>query len=246
MSEPYVAMWRRRFAEKRIDGRKDQARPGRPQLYGPEDRLRLVATVTSGPPDPASHWSHSQLAETLSGIGISASQIGRILADLDLKPHRVKYWIARRDDPHFWERAADVCGLYLHAPDHALVLSGDETSQTPVRSRTQPTTPLAPGRPERQENEYVRHGLAHQVAAMDMHHGGIFHAEGVEANSRGRGQGPRRSGDPPGDGQRLQATSPTRPGTGWLPTTGSTPTSRRRMPPGSTRWSCSSPSLAAG
>src|SRR4030088_206800 len=54
------------------------------------------------------------------------SQIGRILAAMDLKPHRVRYWISRRDDPYFWESAADVCGLYLKAPDNAVVLSVDE------------------------------------------------------------------------------------------------------------------------
>jgi len=53
------------------------------------------------------------LANTLfDEVGISASQIGRILAAMDLKPHRVRYWISRRDDPYFWERAADVCGLW--------------------------------------------------------------------------------------------------------------------------------------
>lgn len=183
MGEDNVAVWRRRFEAKRIDGLADDPRPGRPRIYGAEDRLRLVATVTSEPPDPASHWSHSQLAATLRDIGISASQIGRILAGLDLKPHRVRYWIARRDDPDFWERAADVCGLYLNAPDNAMVLSVDEKSQIPVRSRTEPTTPVAPGQPERQENEYVRHGVAHLVAALDVHGGGIFHAEGIEANN---------------------------------------------------------------
>jgi transposase len=183
IGEDHVAKWRNRFEEKRLDGLSDDPRPGRPRIYGPEERLRLVATVTSEPPDPASHWSHSQLAATLGDIGISASQIGRILAALDLKPHRVRYWIARRDDPHFWERTADVCGLYLKPPDNALVLSVDEKSQIPVRSRTQPTTPVAPGRPERQENEYVRHGVAHLVAALDVHDGGIFHAEGIEANN---------------------------------------------------------------
>jgi transposase len=182
MGEVYVAKWRQRFEAKRIDGLADDPRPGRPRIYGPEERLRLVATVTSEPPDPASHWSHSQLADTLSDeIGISASQIGRILAAMDLKPHRVRYWISRRDDPYFWERAADVCGLYLKAPDNAIVLSVDEKTQIPVRSRTQPTTPLAPGHAERQENEYVRHGIANLVTAMDVHGGGIFHADALEA-----------------------------------------------------------------
>jgi len=184
MGEEYVAKWRQRFDARRIEGLKDDPRPGRPRIYGPEDRLRLVATVTSEPPDPTSHWSHSQLASTLSAdMGISASQIGRILAAMDLKPHRVRYWISRRDDPDFWERAADVCGLYLNAPDSALVLSVDEKTQIPVRSRTQPTTPLAPGRPERQENEYVRHGIANLVTALDVHGGGVFHADSIAANN---------------------------------------------------------------
>ncbi|MEA2567173.1 MAG: hypothetical protein QOD49_2350 [Actinomycetota bacterium] len=184
MGEAYVAKWRQRFEAKRMDGLADDPRPGRPRIYGPEERLRLVATVTSEPPDPASHWSHSQLADTLSEeVGISASQIGRILAAMDLKPHRVRYWISRRDDPYFWERAADVCGLYLKAPDNAVVLSVDEKTQIPVRSRTQPTTPVAPGQAERQENEYVRHGIANLVTAMDVHGGGIFHADGIEANN---------------------------------------------------------------
>lgn len=142
-----------------------------------------MATVTRQPPDPASHWSHSQLAEALSDIGISASQVGRILAGLDLKPHRVRYWISRRDDPDFWERAGDVCGLYLNPPDNALVLSVDEKTQVPARGRTQPTTPVAPGQAERQESEYIRYGIANLVAALDVHAGGIFHASPIETNN---------------------------------------------------------------
>ena len=71
----------------------------------------------------------------------------------------------------------------LNAPDSALVLSVDEKTQIPVRSRTQPTTPVAPGQAERQENEYVRHGIANLVTAMDVHGGGIFHADSIEANN---------------------------------------------------------------
>lgn len=183
MAEEYVAKWRGRFEAKRINGLADDPRPGRPRIYSNEDRLRLVATVTQAPPDPASHWSYATLAEAMADVGISASQVGRILASLDLKPHRVRYWISRRDDPEFWDRAADVCGLYLKAPDNALVLSVDEKTQIPVHSRTQPTTPLQPGQPERQEHEYVRHGIANLVAALDVHGGGIFHAGTVDANN---------------------------------------------------------------
>jgi transposase len=116
-------------------------------------------------------------------MGISASQIGRILADLDIKPHRVRSWITRPNDPSFWERAADICGLYLVPPTNALVLSVDEKTGMPARSRTRPTQPVAPGRPARQEHEYVRHGTAILLAALDVHGGGIVQATDLDRNT---------------------------------------------------------------
>jgi transposase len=183
MNEHTVAQWRRRFATERLAGLQDRKRPGRPLVYDHDQRLRIVATVTQQPPDPASHWSHSQLAKELADMGISASQIGRILADLDIKPHRVRSWITRPDDPGFWERAADICGLYLVPPTNALVLSVDEKTGMPARSRTRPTQPVAPGRPARQEHEYVRHGTAILLAALDVHGGGIFTATDLDRNT---------------------------------------------------------------
>src|SRR5215217_8075247 len=183
MNQHTVAHWRRRFESERLAGLEDRQRPGRPPVYGHDERLRIVATVTEEPPDPASHWSHSQLAQALSDIGISASQIGRILADLDIKPHRVRSWITRPDDPTFWERAADICGLYLVPPTNALVLSVDEKTGMPARSRTRPTTRPAPGRPTRHEHEYVRHGTAILLAALDVHGGGILQATDLDRNT---------------------------------------------------------------
>ena len=183
MNQHTVAHWRHRFEAERLAGLEDRQRPGRPLVYGHDQRLRIVATVTQQPPDPASHWSHSQLATALADIGISASQIGRILADLDIKPHRVRGWITRPDDPTFWERAADVCGLYLVPPTNALVLSVDEKTGIGARSRTRPATPPAPGRPTRQEHEYVRHGTATLLAALDVHHGGVVQATDVDRNT---------------------------------------------------------------
>jgi transposase len=91
ISEEYVAMWRRRFSESGVKGLDDQARSGRPRVYGPAERVRIVATATMVAPEATSHWSHSQLADVLADeVGISASQIGRILADWDIKPHLVR------------------------------------------------------------------------------------------------------------------------------------------------------------
>jgi transposase len=183
MNQHTVAHWRRRFEAERLAGLTDRKRPGRPLVYDHDQRLRIVATVTQQPPDPASHWSHSQLAKELADMGISASQIGRILADLDIKPHRVRSWITRPDDPGFWERAADICGLYLVPPTNALVLSVDEQTGMPARSRARPTTRPGPGQPARQEHEYLRHGTAILLAALDVHGGQILSATDLDRNT---------------------------------------------------------------
>lgn len=158
MSENQVGVWRRRFEKDRLKGLEDLPRRGRPRTYGHDERLKIVAAVTSQGPEFDSQWSHRLLADYLVELGISASQVGRILADLDIKPHQVRGWLTRTDDPSFWERAADVCGMYLSPPTNAIVLSVDEKTAMGARSRKHPTKPVAPGSPERVEFEYRRHG----------------------------------------------------------------------------------------
>jgi transposase len=97
LSEDTVRTWRGRFIDGGIAGLADRRRTGRPLRYGPEVHLRIVATVTGERPEAGSVWTHRLIAEHLADVGISASQIGRILADLDLKPHRVRGRVARRE-----------------------------------------------------------------------------------------------------------------------------------------------------
>jgi len=180
MSEEYVGVWRRRFEHERFAGLEDRPRPGRPRVYGHDDRLKIIETVTATTPEVESQWSHRLIAESLHDVGISASQVGRILADLDLKPHLVRGWLTRPDDPAFAERAVDVCGLYLHAPaDNALVLSVDEKTAIGARSRRYPTKRCQPGQVERQEFEYRRHGTACLMAALNVHTGEVLAADAV-------------------------------------------------------------------
>ena len=170
LSEQSVCKWRLRFCEEGLDGLDDAARSGRPLVYGLTDRLVLMAKVTEEHPEVDSQWSHSELAVAMAAasIPISASQIGRILAADDVKPHRVQGWLTRRDTPEFWECAADVCGLYLQPPLNAVVLSIDEKTGVQAKSRKHRTQPVKPGQPERREFEYVRHGTASLIAALDV------------------------------------------------------------------------------
>jgi transposase len=170
LSPQSVCKWRIQFRDRGLDGLNDAPRSGRPLVYGPTDRLVLMAKVTEEHPTVDAQWSHSELAAAMAAaaIPISASQIGRILAADDLKPHLVQGWLTRRDTPEFWERAADVCALYLHPPMNAVVLSIDEKTGIQAKSRKHPTQPMKRGQPERREFEYRRHGTASLIAAMDV------------------------------------------------------------------------------
>jgi transposase len=169
-----VRTWRGRFAAHGLAGLADRPRPGRPPRYGPDTHLRIVAAVTSQRPEVDTVWSHRLLAEHLEPVdGISASQIGRILADLDLKPHRVRGWLTRRADPAFFTRASEVCDLYLHQPDQSAVICVDEKTAIAARSRKHPDQPCGPGHIARQEFEYVRHGTVSIIAALDVHTGHV-------------------------------------------------------------------------
>ncbi|HEX4791902.1 MAG TPA: IS630 family transposase [Actinospica sp.] len=169
-----VRKWRSRFVEHGMAGLLDARRSGRPRIYGSGARIEIVAAATSAPPYPDSTWSHRRIAGALSALGISSSQVGRILRDLDVRPHRVRGWLTRRDDPAFWERAGRICDLYLAAPPGAVRISIDEKTSMQARSRKHPGRPTAPGHDARQEFEYVRHGTVSIIAAMDIDTGQVL------------------------------------------------------------------------
>ncbi len=169
-----VGMWRGRYAQFGLAGLEDEDRPGRPCVYDHDDVLLLVKTVTEPPPDGATRWTMDALAEAMAGHGvpISASQAWRICKALDLKPWQVESWMTSHD-PDFWERAGDVCGLYLNPPENAVVWSVDEKSGIQAKSRVNPTRPAIPGIPVRREFEYRRHGTAVLFAGLNVHEGTV-------------------------------------------------------------------------
>ncbi|MFJ9446941.1 IS630 family transposase [Kitasatospora sp. NPDC101235] len=178
-----VRRWRKRFHHEGLAALDDRERPGRSRRYGPEVHLAIMATVTSARPDPDSHWTHRSIAESLAGQGISASQVGRILAGSDLKPHLIRGWLTRPADPDFHTGAAEVCALHLNRPEEAVVLSLDEKTAIQARSRRHPTRPARPGHPDQCEFEYRRHGTASIVAALNVHTGQVLVEDIARNNS---------------------------------------------------------------
>ena len=168
--------WRGRFAVRGIPGIFDRPRSGRPETHGPSARLAVVAAATSIPPAGESAWSHSLLARHLRerGLGISPATVGRTLADAHVRPHKVRGWLNRADDPQFWLRARAVCRLYLDPPPGTVLLSIDEKTGIQAKSRTHPEIPGRPGRDARREFEYVRHGTVSIIAAMNVATGEVI------------------------------------------------------------------------
>ena len=72
---------------------------------------------------------------------------------------------------------ADVTDLYLQAPAlHAVgerVISTDEMTGIQALERKHPTIPMGPGRVERREFEYIRHGTLTLIANFDVAQGHV-------------------------------------------------------------------------
>ncbi len=68
-----------------------------------------------------------------------------------------------------------MVGLYLHPPEHAIVLSVDEKTSIQALERTQPPLPLRTGRAVRHTHDYRRHGVLDLYAALEVATGRVTH-----------------------------------------------------------------------
>jgi transposase len=186
-SLPTARLWPARFAARGIPGLFDRPRPGRPAVHGPSARLAVVATATATPPSGQAVWTQRTLAAHLAGRGLSISSatVGRVLAEAEVRPHRVRGWLNRADNPEFWARASEVCRLYLDGPTPGtLLLSVDEKTGIQAKSRGHPEIPAGLGRDARREFEYVRHGTVSIIAAMHVFTGQVIAHRIGRNNSR--------------------------------------------------------------
>jgi transposase len=144
VGRPAVWRWQRRFAEAGVEGllREASRKPGKAPLAEVTVQ-RVVALTCAEPPGEATHWTGRAMAET---AGVSLRSVQRIWAAHDLQPHRIRTF-KRSNDPEFATKLADIVGLYMDPPKHAIVLSVDEKSQIQALDRTQPGLPSSRARP---------------------------------------------------------------------------------------------------
>ena len=165
-----VGKWRGRLLAGRLEGLRDEPRPGAPRTITDAAVEAVITKTLETTPRDATHWSTRSRAKATD---LSQSAIARIWRAFGLQPHRVDTFTLSKD-PQFIEKIRDIVGLYLDPPDRALVVCVDEKSQIQALHRSAPILPLAPGIPERRTHDYRRHGTTSLFAALDVATGKII------------------------------------------------------------------------
>ena len=153
------------------------------------DRLRVVGPPSGLATDPhagtrsarsgvdaqnAAPWRHALVdADARHAAQALAHDGGAIWKRAGLQPHRLERYM-RSTDPDFESKAADVIGLYLQPPQHAVVFCVDEKTAIQALDRRDPILPLSPGRAERHGFEYFRHGTLSLYAALNTGTGEVI------------------------------------------------------------------------
>jgi hypothetical protein len=158
---------RRRFGEADLEAalsRRPPRREYRRKLDG-EQEAHLIALACGAPPEGHGRWSLRLLAGRmveLAYVGALSYQTARrVLKKNDLKPWLRKQWvIPPKANAEFAWRMEDVLGVYTrpYDPKYPQVCM-DEVSKQLLTDARPPLAPV-PGRPERIDYEYDRHGTA--------------------------------------------------------------------------------------
>jgi transposase len=189
----------------------DSPRPGREPVITDEARTFIVDLACRKAKDlgyPHELWTTRLLAKHIREHGPKAGHdclatlaqgtVCKILAAHEVKPHKVRYYLERRD-PEFDARMAEVLCVYREVqlvkqsalaqegetPAVAIV-SYDEKPGVQAIGMTAPDLPPVPSRHEclARDHEYVRHGTLSLLAAIDLL-SGVVHAS-VEERHRSR------------------------------------------------------------
>ncbi len=184
-SEATVRRQRARYVHEGLDGLRDRPKSGRPLTHDHQVRAKLIALACTRPPQTEAglrreRWTHRELAEA---VGISKSQAHVVLREADIRPHLTEYWVMSELGPEFDVQAAEVCGLYVAPPEHAIVVSIDEKTGVQAKGLVRADSLPTAGKPARRDNEYVRHGTQNLFAALQVHSGQVM---GMASKTRNR------------------------------------------------------------
>ncbi len=84
----------------------------------------------------------------------------------------IRYWLTPPHEPERAEQITAICTVYAEATVRAeqgeMTVSTDELTGVQALERKHPGLPLAPGKVERREFEYVRHGTRSFILSRDV------------------------------------------------------------------------------
>ena len=174
-------------------------RPHEPEISD-EAKAWVVSIACTKPKDhglAAELWSISALARFVSERAEAAgfvrlasagkSTVWRILDENDIKPHKIRYYLEKRD-PDFDRKMQEVLMVYRDVsiyspgavhdarPNPVYTVSVDEKPGVQAIGLTAPDLQPVPGKAPAvgRDYEYVRHGTVSILAGIDLHSGHIF------------------------------------------------------------------------
>lgn len=186
----------------------EQQRSGRPPAVTPEAKAWVISLACQKPKELGYSyevWTQRLLAqhvrEHASAEGhdclsrMSSSSVSRLLAAHDLQPHKVRYYLERRD-PDFDVKRAEVLCVYQQVeyileneelkPLCDVYLSYDEKPGIQAIENTADDLPPVPGEHPTigRDSEYKRHGTLSLLAGIDLVTGEVIGS--VEERHRSR------------------------------------------------------------
>jgi transposase len=160
-----VGLWRTRFAAAGLAGLRDRVRPGKTPKYGADLRLRVLRQLELPPPKGSASWDGAAVA---AALGVSDDAIWRLLRKEGVQLRRRRSWCVSTDQ-QFAAKAADIIGLYLNPPEHALVLSVDEKPTIQALERARGYVLTSSGKVvQGLKSTYKRHGTVNLFAALEV------------------------------------------------------------------------------
>jgi len=179
-------------------GLKDRFHRPKEPVIGPEDKAWVVHLACTKPKDlgyAAELWTRQALADHVrehaaaaghSSLALAAkATVQRILSEQHLQPHKVKYYLERRD-PEFEIKMKEVLMVYQEVrlqneanpaagTPAVITVSIDEKPGVQAIANTAPDLPPVPGKypTVSRDHEYKRHGTLSILASLDLHDGHV-------------------------------------------------------------------------
>jgi transposase len=186
----------------------DLPREGKPRVITPEARAWITSLACQKPKDlgySQELWTTRLLAKYIrkhsrtqghpSVARLSAGTVSKILAQNPVKPHKISYYLERRD-PNFDNKMVQVLHVYKEVQlmlrkasvpqEMSAFLSYDEKPGIQAIENSAPDLPPHPGTHPSfaRDSEYIRHGTLSLLAGIDLLTGHIV--ANVEERHRSR------------------------------------------------------------